>query len=152
MDFAQDALSVLLPALMVMTVVLEIFAWPATYLISGGFNGVSEDKFAFAVTLSRITFPYLMLISLASLAGGILNSLHKFWVAAAAPILLNVAQIVALVFFHTHEPLMTAQNQAIAVTVGGALQLAWLVQSVLGERNPSSDPDAAAQPRREAAA
>ncbi len=128
-DFAQDALSVLLPALVVMTVVLEVFAWPATYLISGGFNGVSEDKFAFAVTLSRITFPYLMLISLASLAGGILNSMHKFWVAAAAPILLNVAQIVALVFFHTHEPLMTAQNQAIAVTVGGALQLAWLVQA-----------------------
>src|SRR5690349_6060281 len=128
--FAQDALSVLLPSLIVMTVILEVFAWPATYIISGGgFNGVSADKFGFAVLLSRITFPYLMLISLASLAGGILNSLHKFWVAAAAPILLNVAQIVALVFFHTHEPLMTAQNQAIAVTIGGALQLAWLIQA-----------------------
>jgi putative peptidoglycan lipid II flippase len=127
--FADDALSVLLPALIVMTLLLEIFAWPATYIISGGFNGVSPDKFAFAVVLSRITFPYLMLISLASLAGGVLNSLHKFWVAAAAPILLNVAQIIALVFFHTHEPLLTAKNQAIAVTVGGALQLAWLIQA-----------------------
>jgi len=127
--FAEDALSVLLPALIVMTLLLEVFAWPATYVISGGFKGISADKFAFAVTLSRITFPYLMLISLASLAGGILNSLHKFWIAAAAPILLNVAQIVALIFFHTHEPLMTAQNQAIAVTIGGALQLAWLVQA-----------------------
>jgi putative peptidoglycan lipid II flippase len=128
-EFAEDALSVLLPALIVMTLLLEIFAWPATYVISGGFNGVSPDKFAFAVLLSRITFPYLMLISLASLAGGILNSLHKFWVAAAAPILLNVAQIVALVFFHNHERLLTAENQAIAVTIGGALQLAWLVQA-----------------------
>ncbi len=128
-EFAQDALSVLLPALIVMTLLLEAFAWPATYIISGGFNGVSADKFDFAVLLSRITFPYLMLISLASLAGGILNSLHKFWVAAAAPILLNLAQIVALVFFHTHEPLLTAENQAIAVTIGGALQLAWLVQA-----------------------
>jgi putative peptidoglycan lipid II flippase len=127
--FAEDALSVLLPALIVMTVLLEIFAWPATYIISGGFNGVSADKFEFAVMLSRITFPYLMLISLASLAGGILNSMHKFWVAAAAPILLNVAQIVALLFFHTHEPLMTAENQAIAVTIGGALQLVWLIQA-----------------------
>ncbi|HEX5259719.1 MAG TPA: murein biosynthesis integral membrane protein MurJ [Sphingomicrobium sp.] len=127
--FAEDALSVLLPALVVMTLLLELFAWPATYLISGGFNGVSADKFAFAVLLSRITFPYLMLISLASLAGGILNSLHKFWVAAAAPILLNLAQIVALVFFHNHETLMTAENQAIAVTIGGALQLVWLVQA-----------------------
>ena len=120
-QFAEDALSVLLPALIAMTLILEVFAWPATYLISGGFNDITADKFDFAVLLSRITFPYLMLISLASLAGGILNSLHKFWVAAAAPILLNVAQIVALIFFHTHEPLMTAQNQAIAVTVGGAL-------------------------------
>ncbi|NUQ17938.1 MAG: murein biosynthesis integral membrane protein MurJ [Sphingomonas sp.] len=128
-QFAEDALSVLLPALIVMTLLLEVFAWPATYIISGGFNGVSADKFAFAVLLSRITFPYLMLISLASLAGGILNSLHKFWVAAAAPILLNVAQVVALIFFHTHERLLTAENQAIAVTVGGALQLAWLVQA-----------------------
>jgi putative peptidoglycan lipid II flippase len=127
--FAQEALSVLLPALVIMTILLELFAWPATYLISGGFNGVSADKFEFAVLLSRITFPYLMLISLASLAGGILNSLHKFWVAAAAPILLNIAQIVALVFFHTHSRELTAENQAISVTVGGALQLAWLVQA-----------------------
>jgi putative peptidoglycan lipid II flippase len=79
--------------------------------------------------LARFTFPYLMLISLASLLGGILNSLHKFWVAAAAPILLNVAQIVALVFFHTHEPLSTTKYQAISVTIGGALQLAWLAQA-----------------------
>ncbi len=128
-DFAEDALSVLLPALVLMTVFLELFAWPATYLISLGFHGASPEQFAYAVMLARFTFPYLMLISLASLLGGILNSLHKFWVAAAAPILLNIAQIVALLFFHTHEPLSTTRYQAISVTVGGALQLAWLVQS-----------------------
>ena len=128
-EFANDALSVLLPALILMTLLLEVFAWPATYVISGGFNGVTPDQFAFAVLLSRITFPYLMLISLASLAGGILNSLHKFWVAAAAPILLNIAQIVALVFFHTHEPLSTTKYQAMSVTIGGALQLAWMTQA-----------------------
>lgn len=128
-EFADDALSVLLPALVLMTVILELFAWPATYLISLGFHGASHEQFAYAVMLARFTFPYLMLISLASLLGGILNSLHKFWVAAAAPILLNVAQIVALVFFHTHEPLSTTRFQAISVTVGGALQLAWLLQA-----------------------
>src|SRR6185503_4233040 len=128
-EFADDALSVLLPALVLMTIILEVFAWPATYLISLGFHGASHEQFAFAVMLARFTFPYLMLISLASLLGGILNSLHKFWVAAAAPILLNVAQIVALVFFHTHEPLSTTRYQAMAVTVGGALQLIWLIQA-----------------------
>jgi putative peptidoglycan lipid II flippase len=127
--FADDALSVLLPSLIVMTLLLEIFAWPATYLISLGFHGASKEQFAFAVMLARFTFPYLMLISLASLFGGILNSLRKFWVAAAAPILLNIAQIVALLFFHTHEPLTTTRYQAISVTVGGALQLLWLLQA-----------------------
>jgi len=128
-DFAEDALSVLLPVLLLMTVLLEVLAYPATYLISLGFHDASPQQFAFAVMLARLTFPYLMLISLASLLGGILNSLHKFWVAAAAPILLNVAQIVALVFFHTHEPLATTKYQAISVSVGGALQLLWLLQA-----------------------
>src|SRR5690242_2057682 len=128
-DFAEDALSVLLPSLVLMTLLLEVFAWPATYLISLGFHGASHEQFAYAVMLARFTFPYLMLISLASLLGGILNSLHKFWVAAAAPILLNVAQIVALLFFHTHEPLSTTKYQAISVTIGGALQLLWLMQA-----------------------
>src|SRR3954452_603633 len=116
--FAEDALSVLLPSLVAMTLLLELLAWPATYLISLGFHGASPEQFAYAVMLTRFTFPSLMLISLASLLGGILNSLQKFWVAAAAPILLDLAQIVALVFFHTHEPLSTAKYQAISVTIG----------------------------------
>lgn len=124
--FAEQALAVLLPVLLAMTVALEVFAWPVTFALSGKFNGVSHDQFAFAVQLSRITIPYLMLISLVSLFGGILNSLHKFWVNAAAPILLNLTLIAALLFFHTADPLATARNQAIAVSVSGLLQLIWL--------------------------
>lgn len=126
LDFAEAALAVLLPVLLVMTVVLEVFAWPVTFALSGKFNGVSEDQFAYAVELSRITIPYLMLISLVSLFGGILNSLNKFWVNAAAPILLNLTLIAALLFFHSDDPLITARNQAIAVSVSGLLQLIWL--------------------------
>jgi len=126
LHFAEQALAVLLPVLLAMTVLLEVFAWPVTFLLSGRFNGVSPDQFAFAVQLSRITIPYLMLISLVSLFGGILNSLHKFWVNAAAPILLNLTLIAALLLFHSHDPLVTARNQAIAVSVSGLLQLLWL--------------------------
>ncbi|MBX9885758.1 MAG: murein biosynthesis integral membrane protein MurJ, partial [Novosphingobium sp.] len=72
LDFAERALAVLLPVLVVMTVLLEVFAWPVTLLLSGQFNGVSADQFAFAVALSRMTIHYLMLISLVSLCGGIL--------------------------------------------------------------------------------
>lgn len=124
--FAEAALAVLLPVLLVMTVILEIFAWPVTLALSGKFNGVSRDQFAFAVELSRLTIPYLLFISLVSLLGGLLNSLHKFWVNAAAPILLNLTLIAALLFFHSADPLVTARNQAIAVSVSGLLQLIWL--------------------------
>ncbi|TCM18963.1 putative peptidoglycan lipid II flippase [Novosphingobium sp. PhB165] len=124
--FAEQALSVLLPILIVMTVILEAFAWPVTLMLSGGFNGVNHEQFAFAVALSRFTIPYLALISVVSLLGGILNSLNKFWVNAAAPILLNLTLIVVLLGFHSSDPLVTARNQAIGVTVSGALQLIWL--------------------------
>ena len=124
--FATDALSVLLPVLIGMTLVMEVAAWPITWLITFGFNKATPDQFAFTVSLARLTFPYLLLISLVSLLGGILNSLHRFWVNAAAPILLNATLIAALLFFHAHEPLLTARNQAVAVTVAGALQLLWL--------------------------
>ena len=145
--FAERALAVLLPALIAMTLLLEVFAWPVTWALSGKFNGVTHDQFAFAVELSRFTIPYLALISLVSLLGGILNSLHKFWVNAAAPILLNLTLIGALLLFHNHDPMVTARNQAIAVTVSGALQLAWLAWScvrngvALRPRAPRFDPD-----------
>lgn len=126
LDFAEAALAVLLPVLIVMTVLLEVFAWPVTFVLSGKFNGVSAEQFAYAVQLSRLTIPYLMLISVVSLFGGILNSMNKFWVNAAAPILLNVTLIVALLGFHSDDPLITARNQAIGVSASGALQLAWL--------------------------
>jgi len=123
--FAEDALSVLLPVLIGMTVVMELAAWPVTWALTLGYKGGAE-QFDYIVQLCRLTSPYLLLISLVSLLGGILNSLHRFWIAAAAPILLNLTLITALLVFHSHEPLFTARNQALAVTVSGALQLLWL--------------------------
>jgi putative peptidoglycan lipid II flippase len=127
--FAEQALAVLFPILLGMTVLMIIAAWPLTWLLAGGFHEQqpSHAQFAFAVLLSRITIPYLMLISLASLLGGILNSLDKFWVNAAAPALLNISMVSALVFFHGHDPYETARAQAISITIGGVLQLGWLI-------------------------
>jgi hypothetical protein len=126
-DFAERTLAVLFAFLAVMTVVMLAAAWPLTAVLSGGFHKQSptHDQFAFAVELSRITIPYLMLICLASLLGGILNSLDKFWVNAAAPVLLNIAMVCALFFFNG-TPEETARAQAIAVPIGGVLQLVWL--------------------------
>ena len=127
-DFAERALAVLFPVLVVFTIVMLAGAYPITWALSGGFDRQqpTPGQFAFAVQLSRFTIPYLALISIVSLLGGILNSLNRFWVNAAAPILLNVAMVGALVFFHGADAYATARTQAISVTVGGALQLGWL--------------------------
>src|SRR4051794_2760470 len=145
--FAEQTLAMLLPILLLFTIVMLVAAWPITWGLSGGFRNPTPQQFAFAVTLSRITIPYLMLISLASLLGGILNSLNKFWVNAAAPILLNLSMIAALWFFHGHDAYETARAQAISVTVGGVLQLGWLMLACrqagvsLAIRRPRIDDD-----------
>ena len=125
--FAEDALAVLLPILLLFTAVMMLAAGPAVLLLSGGFNDVTPEQFDYAVELARITFPYLLLISIVSLLGGILNSIGRFWVNAAAPILLNLTLIAALLFFRGDTQIETARAQAIAVTVSGVLQLAWLM-------------------------
>ena len=125
--FAERALAMLFPVLLLLTVAMIAAAWPITWALSGGFNDPTPAQFAYAVSLSRITIPYLGLISLVSLLGGILNSLDRFWVNAAAPILLNVAMVGGLLAFHGADPFETARVQAISVTVGGVLQLLWLV-------------------------
>ena len=146
LDFAERALSVLFAVLLGFTAIMLAAAWPITWAMSLGFNNATPDQFAFAVQLSRITIPYLMLISLASLLGGILNSLDKFWVNAAAPILLNIAMVTALVFFNG-DPYETARAQAVAVPIGGLLQLAWLALACrragvsLRPRLPRVDPE-----------
>ncbi|MBM7407108.1 MULTISPECIES: murein biosynthesis integral membrane protein MurJ [Sphingomonas] len=146
LDFAERALSVLFAVLLGFTAIMLAAAWPITWAMSLGFNNATPDQFAFAVQLSRITIPYLMLISLASLLGGILNSLDKFWVNAAAPILLNIAMVTALVFFNG-DPYETARAQAVAVPIGGLLQLGWLALACrragvsLRPRLPRVDPE-----------
>ncbi|HVZ53902.1 MAG TPA: murein biosynthesis integral membrane protein MurJ [Pseudolabrys sp.] len=88
-------------------------------LLAPGFAR-DPERFALAVQLTRITFPYLLLITLVTLYGGILNALQRFAAAAAAPILLNFSLIVALllaVYFPN-----AGQAAAWGVLVSGVLQ------------------------------
>jgi putative peptidoglycan lipid II flippase len=128
-DFAGQVLSVLFPFLLIFTGIMIAASAPVVYAMTGGFPDGGPAKFALATHLTQITFPYLGLISLVSLMGGILNSLNRFWVNAAAPILLNIAMIVAILFFRGNSQIETAKTQAIAVTVAGLLQLLWLIWS-----------------------
>ncbi|MGN6357917.1 MAG: murein biosynthesis integral membrane protein MurJ [Novosphingobium sp.] len=128
-DFAGQVLSVLFPFLVLFTALMIALSGPVVWAMTGGFPDGGPEKFALATHLTQITFPYLGLISLVSLLGGILNSLNRFWVNAAAPILLNICMIAALLFFRGESQVATAETQAIAVTVSGALQLVWLIWS-----------------------
>lgn len=127
--FAEDVLAVLLPVLAVFTVVMVVFAAPVVWGLTGGFPDASPQKFGLAVDFTKLTFPYLMLISLVSLMGGILNSIGRFWVNAAAPILLNICLIVGLLAFNGHGDIAQARVQAVAVTVSGIAQFLWLLWS-----------------------
>ncbi len=125
--FAEEVLSILVPVLAIFTIIMIIATAPIVWALTGGFPDASPEKFALTVDFTRLTFPYLFLISLVSLMGGILNSIGRFWVNAAAPILLNVAMITGLVFFHGPDDLATARVQALSVTIGGVLQFGWLL-------------------------
>lgn len=125
--FAEDVLSVLLPVLALFTLVMVVATAPIVWALTGGFPDAAPGKFDLTVDFTRLTFPYLLLISLVSLMGGLLNSVGRFWVNAAAPILLNLALIAGMLLFHGPDPTETARVQALCVTMGGILQFGWLL-------------------------
>ncbi len=96
----------------------------AVFLFAPGFE-TTPERFDLAVTLSRITFPYIMFISLASLFSGILNSMGKFAAPAGTPIILNLTMIAALLMA-LFEGISPGQGLAWAVFFAGIFQLVWL--------------------------
>jgi putative peptidoglycan lipid II flippase len=93
--FADRVFVLLLVSQLVLLAVALIFTPTVISLLAPGF-AKDPGQFALAVELTRVTFPYLLLISLVTLYGGILNALGRFATPAAAPILLNVSMIGAL--------------------------------------------------------
>jgi len=84
------------------------------------------ERFALAVELSRVTFPYLLLMSLAALLGGALNARGRYAPFAAAPILFNLALIAALALVYAGALDNAGRALAWAVAAAGVLQLAFL--------------------------
>ncbi len=110
-------------ALFVVTLIGVLAAPYIIYVSAPGF-AKSPDKFNLTVDLLRITFPYILFISLTGLAGGILNTFGRFAVPAFTPVLLNVSFIVFILWLTPYfDP--PAKALAWAVFVGGALQLAF---------------------------
>ncbi|WP_114833775.1 murein biosynthesis integral membrane protein MurJ [Aquicella lusitana] len=98
-----------------------IFAPWIIRLFAPGFE-TQGDRFDLAVTMLRINFPYLMLISLTAFSGAILNTYSRFWVAAFTPVFLNICMIAAAFWL---SPQFTTPIIGLAwgVCIAGIIQL-----------------------------
>jgi len=103
-----------------------LFAWPLTTAFAARYASV-PGKLELTVTLTRIMFPFLVMVAVAAALMGMLNSLHKFFLPAFSPAMFNVGSIVctlALVPVMPSLGLPRIVAPAIGVLVGGFLQAA----------------------------
>jgi putative peptidoglycan lipid II flippase len=117
--FADRIFTILLASQIVLLGIALIFTPAVIDVLAPGFAN-DPQRYALAVELTRITFPYLLLITVVTFYGGVLNALQRFAAAAAAPILLNLSLIVALlvaIYFPT-----PGHAAAWGVLVSGVLQ------------------------------
>jgi putative peptidoglycan lipid II flippase len=122
--FASHALTVMMAILAAVVLVAELAMPWLVRALATGFEPGSE-RYLLAVELSRLTFPYLMLISLAALLSGVLNGIGRFAAAAFAPILLNLA-LVASIGLAVATRSSAAHALAWGVLAAGFLQLGTL--------------------------
>ena len=116
-------------ALFAVTLIGVVAAPLIIYVTAPGFTATPE-KFDLTVSLLRVTFPYILFISLTALAGGILNTYSRFSVPAFTPVLLNLSFIVFALWVAPYfDPPVLAL--AWAVFTGGVLQLAFQVPFLL---------------------
>ncbi|WP_323797923.1 murein biosynthesis integral membrane protein MurJ [Nisaea sp.] len=123
--FASEVLAMMCAVLLALTLAMQLTMPWVMHVMAPGFVA-TPDRFSLVVELTRITFPYLPLISLVALYGGILNSIDRFAAMAAAPILLNLILIGAMVGFA--DRLETPGHVlAWGVAAAGLAQLVWLI-------------------------
>jgi putative peptidoglycan lipid II flippase len=119
-----DHVATLLGLATFLVTLVGMVATPAIiWLTAPGFSA-EPDKFALTVTLTRITFPYILCMSLVALSGGILNTWGRFTVPAFTPVLLNLAIILMALFATPYfDPPVLVLGWALFL--GGVLQLLW---------------------------
>jgi putative peptidoglycan lipid II flippase len=121
---AGEALSVLLLVTSALSVIAVLaMPWINRVLFAGYAD--DPDTFNLATVLTQITMIYLVCMTVATLFSGVLNARGKFFVAAAAPILLNVCLLIGVWPFRD-QPVVAAYAAAIAVAVSGVLQAVWV--------------------------
>ncbi len=123
--FANKIFNLLLVSLLLIVLIIEIFMPSFVFIIAPGFSD-NSDKLDLTISLTRITFPFLLFVSLSSFFSAILNSHNKFAVASAAPIILNIFLILIL-FLQSYLNDQLVIYLSYAVTFAGILQLIFLL-------------------------
>jgi putative peptidoglycan lipid II flippase len=125
--FAGQSLSLLLGVVIPISLLAMVFMPVLVRMIAPGFEH-DPEKFDLTVNFSTIAFPYLGLISITALQGGVLNALGKFAATSAVPIMLNIVMIAALLLAYIFH-LQTGYALSWAFLAGGAVQMIWLAVS-----------------------
>ena len=120
--FANQALMIMICALLFLVVGVLVFTPSIMWIVA---PGLDPERLAMAIDFTRITFPYILFISVAALMSGVLNSLGRFALASAAPILMNVVMVVALLGL---SPFLKTSGHALAwgVFFSGFIQLCFV--------------------------
>ena len=128
LTFARAVFGFLFYVLLIFTVVMEILMPNLMFILAPGFEEI-PGKLALTTTLSRITFPFLLFVSLVSLFSGILNSAGRFWAAAFTPTLLNIVMITFLIVATPFIQSQYAPAFALAwgVFVAGIIEFCFLL-------------------------
>ena len=123
--FANDVFNLLALTLLILVIIVELFMPFFVSLIAPGFKTYPE-KFLLAIQLTKITFPFIFFVSLASFFSAILNSHNRFAAASAAPIILNILMIGVLLFGKILDEKLVVYL-SYAVTFAGFIQAIFLM-------------------------
>ena len=124
-EFANSVFNLLVFFLLVTTILIEIFMPGFVKIIAPGFSD-DKEKMQLAINLTRLTFPFLLFICLASFLSAILNSHNKFAAAAAAPIILNILLILCLIFANKFGDALV-YYLSYTVSIAGLVQFIFLI-------------------------
>ena len=125
--FARNVFGFLFYVLLIFTIVMEIFMPDMMFVLAPGFEEI-EGKLPLTTALSRITFPFLIFVSLVSLLAGMLNAVGKFWAAAFTPTILNLTMIASLFLISPFlaTPYAPAYALSIGVLLAGIIEFVFL--------------------------
>lgn len=121
---AREVHAALLLVLIIVTILGVVFMPELMVILAPGFEK-DPEKYNLTILLTRITFPYILFISLVSLQGGILNSIGKYSAVAATPVIMNICLIGAMFLLGPITPTM-AHALSIGVIISGIMQYLWL--------------------------